>query len=549
MRSLIFWRGQVHVCKDLDIPLHSYLFFCFATTLVEKPFLAPPFFLLSIAWFMIATQTLRRQHPSPWNRCHSLWHYIDILRSGESTPAFYSLRVDQGAQEALEYEKEWQDRLEKDEQLAATQFALQEKIDKMGDEAIHTKFTGGIPLDLIARLTRYQGILGRLCMKFRLIKIVVTWEESYLSFWITACFLTAGLVSLLLPWSFICLWVGRILVWGLFGPHMKLLDWHLQAEGKDEDAIEQAIENFKHQSHFAIARRQEAMKLRDLKLLAFGPYSSLVPSFNLSRHYDRPLAASSALYQHPRTSDYKLAPVKIPGQQFFGTILPRIQSESLLYEKEISEVRQRELDIQAIVKSINEVNDFTKCKDATMPEESGYELISGIGVEGPSGSKDFHLPDTTSISLNPESNVAIIRSEMKASSTRRRSSTYRGGIELVKYHEDDDDVAIGDSRAVFPKRDIAICEIDSQCSMRPKNVSKSFSMEDTSCSFNVPRSLPVAEERETGEVEVVLGNPTIRDESSVGEDPSIGHDAQTSMDVDDERDVSWTVYYTPTIIS
>ena len=330
---------------------------------------------------------------------------------------------------------------------------------------------------------------------------------------------------------------------------MKLLDLHLQAQGKDDDAIEQAIENFKHRSHFAIARRQEAIKLRDLKLLAFGPYSSLVPTFNLSRHYDHPLAASSALYQHPRTSDFELAPVKIPGQQFVGTILPRIQSEAVVYEKEIADLRQRELGIQAIIKSLNEEDKFAICKNSTMPEEAGYELISGTGAEGSFGSKDFHLSDITSISLDPESKVAIVRSEMKASSTRRRSSTFRGGIEVVKYHEDDDDIAVGDSQAIFPKRDIAICEIDRECSQHPKSSTLSFSVEETSCSFELPTPLAADEQRETGEVEVILGDRTIRDDSSFGEDPSAGQDVRTSLDVEDERNVSWTVYYSPSIIS
>lgn len=65
VRSLIFWRGQVAVC-NIRLPLHSFLFFCCATTLVEHPALAPSFFLLSVAWIMLAAQTQRRQHPSPW---------------------------------------------------------------------------------------------------------------------------------------------------------------------------------------------------------------------------------------------------------------------------------------------------------------------------------------------------------------------------------------------------------------------------------------------------------------------------------------------------
>lgn len=551
IRSLIFWRGQVHVCNDLDIPLHSFLFFCFATTLVEKPYLTPPFFLLSIAWLMLATQTLRRQHPSPWNRCHSLWHYIGVLRKGESSPAFHSIQVDEGAKEAEEYEQAWQNRLEKDEQLAATQAALQEKIDKMGSEAIHTKFTGGIPLDLIARLTRYQGILGRLCMKFRMIKIVVTWEESYVSFWITACFLAGGLVSLILPWPFICLWTARFIVWGLFGPHMKLLDLHFQAQGREEDVIEKAIENFKNQSHFAIERRHEAVKLRDMKVLAFGPYSSLVPSFNLSRHYDRPLAASSALYQNPKKADINIAPVRVPGQQFFGTILPRTESEAPEYKKEMANLEERKLYVQSAVQAIKEMGNGGIVKNESMPDEVGYELISEIGGKGSAGDKEFHVSDTTSVSLSPASNVAIVRSDMKASSAKRRSSTFRGGIELVRFDENDDDIAIGDAQAVNPRSGLAICEVNKDLHQVQTATIKDPERHSMLPSI-LPKSVQPDEEREIGEVEVVLGDPTVRDDFSSQEDNSGGSDRRSPTGIMNDSDwdeTSRILYYTASTLS
>jgi C2 domain len=65
VQSLLFWRGQVRIGTDLLIPLHSFLFFCMMTTLVERPYLFPSFLLLSSAWIMIAAQTQRQQHPSP----------------------------------------------------------------------------------------------------------------------------------------------------------------------------------------------------------------------------------------------------------------------------------------------------------------------------------------------------------------------------------------------------------------------------------------------------------------------------------------------------
>ena len=44
----------------------------------------------------------------------------------------------------------------KDQKDAATRAAWQKQISTIGDESIHTKMKGGIPLDLLERLGRYQ---------------------------------------------------------------------------------------------------------------------------------------------------------------------------------------------------------------------------------------------------------------------------------------------------------------------------------------------------------------------------------------------------------
>lgn len=160
IQSLIFWRGQVEVFSIL-IPLHSLLFFAMASTLVEKPYLAPPFFLISIAWIMLANLTLRRQHPSPWHRLPSFWNYLEILKDGRSKLDFRSIEARQGWTEAQAYDDAWKKRLEADQKVAAKRAALEQEIIKVGDDAIQTKITNIIPLDLLERLGRYQGMVGR----------------------------------------------------------------------------------------------------------------------------------------------------------------------------------------------------------------------------------------------------------------------------------------------------------------------------------------------------------------------------------------------------
>ena len=100
---------------------------------------------------------------------------------------------------------------------------------------------------------------------------------------VTATFLTTGLVALILPWGFILTWVGRCIVWGFLGPHMKLVDLFLRANEKKDGGLSDLMENFDLQSNGARVSREEALKVKDMKEIAFGKYSVQVPSFNLCK--------------------------------------------------------------------------------------------------------------------------------------------------------------------------------------------------------------------------------------------------------------------------
>jgi hypothetical protein len=315
LQSVIFWRGQVQVLNVL-LPLYSLFFFVAATTLVERPSLIVPFTLLSLSMIMMATLTIRRQHPSPWNRCPSFMYYLMLLRdgagsSGDSNPSGKSvsssrsrnvnIKEYEGWEAAQAYDKARNNRLEQDRKMAEQKAALQQEIDTIGDENISTKLStqGAIPLELFNRLGRYQGIIGRLCKKFRFIKVIVTWEESIVSFWLTAGLMAAGLVSLFLPWAFILTWTGRVVAWGLLGPQMKLVDLTLtsrsgggnkgdgETDEKDGVTVQKLVETFQTQFNLARMRREETVKLKDIKELAFGKYSIQVPSFNLGTLMER----------------------------------------------------------------------------------------------------------------------------------------------------------------------------------------------------------------------------------------------------------------------
>ena len=257
--------------------------------------------VLCIAWVMLANLTIRRQHPSPWNTSPSFWHFLNILVTGKALTPVAMIKQHENEEAALAYEKEWTDRLARDEQLAAKRVKLQQELLEIGDDNISTKMAqSAIPLDLLARLARWQGIAGRYCGYFRFMKIILTWEESFVSFWITATFLGAGGVTMFLPWQFILTWTSRFVVWGFLGPHMKFVDLYFRANSKADENVKRLVQNFDVQSNMARLRREEAVKAKEIKAIAFGDYSIQVPSFNVGKWRDLVDRFGARLHTHPR---------------------------------------------------------------------------------------------------------------------------------------------------------------------------------------------------------------------------------------------------------
>mmetsp|Transcript_25709 Transcript_25709/g.28797 ORF Transcript_25709/g.28797 Transcript_25709/m.28797 type:complete len:1027 (-) Transcript_25709:81-3161(-) len=407
-RSLILWRGQVEIFSIM-VPLHSMILFILSLRLVEKPQLIVPYFLLGVAWVMLANLTVRRQHPSPWQSRLSFLDYVNILRTGKSSIPVKRIKEFEGAEAALAYELAWKKRVDKDRKMAEKKAELLQEINNIGDVNIHTKVSqqGVIPLDLLLRLGRYQGIIGRLCEKFRFVRIILTWEESVISFWVTAIFLTAGIVALILPWGFILTWIGRIFVWGCLGPHMKIVDLILRANERKDGGVSDLIETFDIQSNRARLNREEALKVKDIKEIAFGKYSVQVPCFNLSRHYDRPLPESSSrIYRkiphrccvrsnrRVSVTDLGKKDPLIPGQQLYGTMIPRPEFDDKVHQNEII-IAEMNLNLfQSCIKQINDTDGLSEYERkqltkldilATNPMAVGYEVIPyDIGIDPPS---------------------------------------------------------------------------------------------------------------------------------------------------------------------
>mmetsp|Transcript_27095 Transcript_27095/g.30920 ORF Transcript_27095/g.30920 Transcript_27095/m.30920 type:complete len:1030 (-) Transcript_27095:480-3569(-) len=395
IQSLMFWHGQVDFFS-FRVPLHSFLFFCSGTILIEHPYMIIPFSLMGVSWIMLANLTIRRQHPSPWHNCPSFWQFLTILRTGESPKPISRIKRFEGSEAAQAYELRQKKRLEDDRKVAEKKADLQQQINTIGNDTIFTQIVpGGIPLEFLNTLGRYQGYMGTVCNFFRFIKIIVTWEESVVSFWITAVFLAAGILTLILPWKFILKWTSRIVVYGFFGPHMKLIDISLRYNNKRERAINKLMENFDVKSHLARLRREEAIKLKDIKAIAFGKFSTLVPSLNLARHYDRPLPESWAKIRRDIVKCKELSlrgiPNKnpyFPGQQLYGTMIPKPQLPKIFlnhesfYRRKLLNILRKSIEKTTIESTIileqpklelsSEAEDSN---ESNLHVPSGYEII------------------------------------------------------------------------------------------------------------------------------------------------------------------------------
>lgn len=360
--SLMLWRGQVDLffVKNKEkaeesrmVPLYSFLFFFMASHLVEAPYKIVPFTFFGTAIMMLANLTNRNQHPSPWHQCPPLSHYISAMSTivaehiGMDTPGSkisndgIVIKPFEADKEACAFEKAIQERIQRDRALAAEKSKVRQAIRNYGDDTIATGVTSAgmiIPVDIQERLTRYQGYLAKIAQKGRILCRIVNWEESIVSFWITAALVAGGLITLLLPWRFLFLWTGRIVIWGFFGPHMKLLDMFFFSSGNKPQADSKGKAGIKKEYNLfqkARLRREEAAKMKDIREIAFGQYSVQVPSYNVSRHYDRPLTNSFAT---PSDLDQTIEVKKwIPGQHLHGSMIPQPQEDIYLSKLNESE--------------------------------------------------------------------------------------------------------------------------------------------------------------------------------------------------------------------
>ena len=378
--SLVFWRDDQVQVGSVRLPIHSALLFITGSILVERPSMIVPFSLLFISWILLAAMIHRLENPSPWKACTSFLDYLEILATGKA-PQFKKdwILPCEYLKVAEEYEEKLKKRREEYQNDLDTRWAREEKLMTIGNENIHTEVANQlIPVELLEKLGRYQGILGGICIKLRVVKSVITWEDSIVSFWISVACLASGLVTLILPWGFLLPWIGRIIVWGFLGPHMRFVDIYLKTMSEKDV---KALEAFREQSREARIRREEARKLKDMKCLAYGKYVTLIPGFNLPRHYDVPLHESFArrvpLHE---AKDIAPATARIPGQQLYGPMIPQTKAGFSARQEGVEISKEQLLALEERISRLESIENHLSSRtlqdllDNELPEDLGYEV-------------------------------------------------------------------------------------------------------------------------------------------------------------------------------
>ena len=382
VRSLIFWRGQVKV-GSVKVPLHSLGAFVIGTWVVERPHLWPSFLCIFVAWVMMANYTTRRSHPFPWKQCTSMSDFLAVICKGGHRATFSRILPQEGAEAARQMEEAWKHRLESDFDKANKEWEMQRQLVSIGEERIHTD-EAKIKLDPLEKwLFPIQQRLCGVCTSLRRLNLLITWEDSFSSFWFTLTFVGLGVVLFILPTAWILHWVLRITTYTLLGPWMKGVDLFILAPSvafEDEEerrkhrqkTLKDIARRFNVMSKAARTKGEEAMKLKAMRKLRFGDYIARVPERNITRHLDYPLPQSHArTYANQALRGWEERKV-VPGQKLYGCMIPR-RNRTKEDEKRHAEALLRRL--LAGESMANESNDKSESRTSFNDAEVGEQGI------------------------------------------------------------------------------------------------------------------------------------------------------------------------------
>jgi hypothetical protein len=277
-----------------------------------------------------------------------------VLLIGHSPLPAETILPNENFKEAQKFLESWQKRIAEAE--AAAEKAYKEQIQaqeeyeremqEIGDAAdvdIATQQNAGISIDPFKGiLFPVQQNLAMVCRYVRHVKHVITWQECYISFWVTFGCMVLSVLFLFVNWSQLFLWTARVIVFALFGPQNKLIDIYYvrkikpltKQEEEEKKRRERDLRNKRTKIAVSEARikRERKVKLKEMKKYMFGKFIVRVPILKEDRYRDLPLPESMAQPYRPdprplselAMQDAGYKKIRVHGQQIEGDMIPRL---------------------------------------------------------------------------------------------------------------------------------------------------------------------------------------------------------------------------------
>lgn len=146
--------------------------------------------------------------------------------------------------------------------------------------------------------------------------------------------------------------VDRIIVYGLLGPQMKLVD--LMRKSRDNKDLPKILAE---RMFYARRRQEEAVKLKAFRAERFGKYSTRVPGIEWTPHCDIPLPESDARLMKDSSTAYHEFPIInatvpcVQGQKLYGSMIPRPKNQSRRNQEASMKAKERAITTLATQKT------------------------------------------------------------------------------------------------------------------------------------------------------------------------------------------------------
>eukprot|EP00816_Leptocylindrus_hargravesii_P005615 CAMPEP_0196802060 /NCGR_PEP_ID=MMETSP1362-20130617/1775_1 /TAXON_ID=163516 /ORGANISM="Leptocylindrus danicus, Strain CCMP1856" /LENGTH=1172 /DNA_ID=CAMNT_0042173267 /DNA_START=95 /DNA_END=3609 /DNA_ORIENTATION=- len=320
-------------------PINSMIAFFWGVFLVENPVLLPSFLVFCIPWILFGILCQQSRHPSPWHRPRSIREILCWVVGVKSQTV--TIAPNEGSEEEMEYQKRMKEKIFKvrEEREKALREAEKERlrqeaeIASVGDDNVDieskTKMFSINPLNGL--LFPYQQLLEQLCSSARYIQNLMQWELPGVVLLISlVCLILSVLLAITAPiLAWLAHWVLRLLVWIFLSPLMAVADqcyFSKEAEDTESKSAQSKMESgssaqLEAQIQLSRARREDAMKLKDMRCYRFGRFINVTPMYGVYRFPDIPLPESCAVPYKLKSVNFVPEVKRQKGTMLKGTMI------------------------------------------------------------------------------------------------------------------------------------------------------------------------------------------------------------------------------------